>query len=226
MLECNVQGFWATDNLKLCEEFTIGHRDVLREHGYEHFKSNNTKWHGDVDTYVVLAKIGDKPVGGLRFVKKRKEFLVPLEEAILPLDAGIVDYMNSLINLSPFEICGLWNSRVVGGMKLSYFLSRLGLVMAPFFGWQASLCFMATYTFRIPRRLGYELVTSIGEEGYFNYPTPEFRAGVWIHNDIRNLGNCVSSEQERILSLRENLNQSFIEKNTKGGLLINYELKV
>ncbi|NNJ55265.1 MAG: hypothetical protein HKP14_04010, partial [Bacteroidia bacterium] len=119
MTECNVQGFWAVDNLKLCEEFTLGHRNVLKEHGYEHFKSNQTRWHNDTDTYVVLAKIGNKPVGGLRFVKKRKDFLVPLEEAILPLDDRILEYMKSLLSLSPFEICGLWNSKDVGGMKLS-----------------------------------------------------------------------------------------------------------
>lgn len=224
--ECVVTGFWANDNLKLCEEFSVGHENVLKEYGYEHLKSNNRQWHGDTNTYVIVAKIGDKAVGGLRFQTKTSDILLPLEEAILPMDERVIDYMDSIADLKPYEICGLWNSKLVGGKKLSYFLSRLGVVLAPFFDWKISLCFMATYTFRIPRRLGYNLVTEVGEDGYFNYPTKEFQAGVWAHSSIVDLGTCVDSEKERILSLREDRFQTFNEINTGEGMIIKYNLHV
>jgi hypothetical protein len=224
--EVTITGFWAADNKRLCIEFSEGHESVLGDYGYEHLKSNNRHWHSGKDTYVVLAKIGSIPVGGLRFQLKKNNILLPLEKAILPMDEKITEYMANIDKLNPFEICGLWNSKLVGGKKLSYFLSRLGLVLAPSFNWKVSLCFMATYTFRIPRRLGYNLVTDIGAEGYFDYPTKEYQAGVWIHKNIIDLGNCVDSEKERILSLRENRFQSFKEKNTGEGLLIKYNLHV
>jgi hypothetical protein len=85
---------------------------------------------------------------------------------------------------------------------------------------------MATYTFRIPRRLGYGLVSEIGDNGYFNYPTKEFRAGVWAHGSIVDLGTCVDSEKERVLSLREDRFQTFKEINSGGGIIIKYNLYV
>lgn len=224
--ECLVKGFWAPSNIGLCEKFSEGHQNVLKEHGYEHLKSNNTDWYQDKGTYVILATIESKPVGGLRFVKKRKDQLLPMEKAIYPLDEKIENYFKSIEHLESFEICGLWNSRVVGGQNLSSFLSRLGLVMAPHFNWDVSLCFMATYTFRIPRRLGYTIVTDFGDKGYFNYPTKQFQAAVWGHSEILELGNCVNSEKERVLSLRENRFQIYREENNKGGILIRYELNL
>lgn len=223
---CVITGFWARDNKFLCEEFSVGHENVLKEYGYEHLKTNNRNWHSDKDTYVVIAKMGKTAVGGLRFKIKRKDILLPMEQVILPLDKRFADYMLAVSGEGAFEICGLWNSKLVGGMKLSYFLSRLGVVMAPVFDWKVSMCFMATYTFRIPRRLGYDLVTSIGQDGYFNYPTEEYQAGVWAHSNIIHLGNCVDSEKERVLSLRDNRFQTFREENTGNGLLIEYNLYV
>jgi hypothetical protein len=224
--ECVVTGFWANDDLKLCEEFSVGHQKVLKEYGYEHLKSNNRQWHGKRNTYVIIAKIGEKAVGGLRFQIKTNDILLPLEEAILPLDEKVKDYMDSIADLKPYEICGLWNSKLVGGRKLSCFLSRLGVVLAPFFDWKISLCFMAAYTFRIPRRLGYNLVNEIGEDGYFNYPTKEFQAGVWAHASIVELGTCVDTEKERVLSLREDRFQTYKEINTGDGIIIKYNLYV
>jgi hypothetical protein len=223
---CVVRGFWATDDLESCKLFTEGHQGVLKEYGYEHFESNSSSWYNEKDTYVILAKIGSKPVGGLRFVRKREGRIIPLEATILPIDSIISDYLNSIVDLNPFEICALWNSKAVGGEKLSYFLSRLGVVLAPHLDWGISLCFMAKYTFRIPRQLGYEILTNLGDEGYFNYPTPEFQAAVWQHSDMENLGNCADTERERVLSLRENLFQEYTEKNTRGGFKIKYELYV
>jgi hypothetical protein len=147
-----------------------------------------------------------------------------IEGALSKYDPKITDTFKHMLLNKPFEISALWNAKSVSGLKLSSIISRLGLVIAPSFGWKISVCLMAKYVFHLPTSLGYQIIRDIGNNGIFNYPTEDFQAAVWRNLDIIELTNCDTIEKERILSLRNNLNQKSIESENK--LLIQYDLQI
>jgi hypothetical protein len=222
--ECEIHGFWAVDKIELCKKFSRGHIDVLRHHGLTNFPSNSIDWFDDKDTYVVLALKNNIPLAGMRMQRLTSSHMGSIEGALVKYDLEVTKRFNDMLIDNPFEISALWNSKSVSGMKLSAIISRLGLVLAPTFGWQISVCLMAKYVFHLPTSLGYEIIRDIGNNGIFNYPTEDFQAAVWRNSNIIELTNCGEIEKNRILSLRDNLNQKSLELNNK--LLIQYDLHI
>ncbi|PCJ63180.1 MAG: hypothetical protein COA58_16450 [Bacteroidetes bacterium] len=224
---CKIIGFWAPENKKYCEEFSAGHEAVLIDHGFSHFKSNEDSWHESKDTFVFVAVVDDEVVGGIRLEKKVSGRLLSLEKAILPIDKRIIVLMDALKNRTVVESCGLWNSRKIAGRNISQILTRLCTVVSPMISNDiVSFCFNATYTFRITRSLGYSIVTSLGTDGYMNYPTPNYKAALWMNDDLVDLELADDFEKERILSLRGNLTQEYNEPNKRGQILIQYEINI
>ncbi|MFT6843392.1 MAG: hypothetical protein ACJASR_002170 [Psychroserpens sp.] len=52
---CYFKGFWAPENEELCAKFSLDHENVLRDHGFSHFKSNEKSWHNEKSTFVIVA---------------------------------------------------------------------------------------------------------------------------------------------------------------------------
>lgn len=220
-----IKGYWAPKNLELNYQFLEGHRNVLKEHGFTHFKSNEQSWFINDKVFVLVALIDNIVVGGIRLEIRTNKGTLSLEKAIEPIDSSISVYLDKLPTNIIIETCGLWNSRSIAGFNISQFLTRLGVVLSYKIDPNAvSFCFNATYTFRITRSLGYEMVKSLGDDGYMNYPTPDFKAALWQHSDLEKLSRASEHENERILSLRENINQEYIEKNKFGGIKVIYEI--
>jgi hypothetical protein len=222
--ECEIRGFWATDNKLLCEKFSKGHIDVLIDHGLTSFPSNSIEWFNDRNTYVVLALKDDIPIAGLRMTRLTVSYLGSIEKALAKIDPRVTENFNNMLFKNPFEISALWNAKSASNLKLPAVISRLGLVLAPLFNSQISLCLMAKYVFHLPKKLGYEIIQEIGNNGLFNYPTEAFQAAVWKNSQIQELKNCNIIDKERILSLRNDLQQTSLEPNTN--LLIKYAIQI
>ncbi|MFT4598279.1 MAG: hypothetical protein ACJAR8_000690 [Bacteroidia bacterium] len=224
---CHFKGFWAPENKGLCAKFSLGHENVLRDHGFSHFKSNEKSWHNENSTFVIVALNDAEVVGGIRLERRKGRGTLALEKAILPIDDKVCDFLDALPTKVILETCGLWNARSVAGLNISQYLTRLGTVIAPLIDKNAiSFCFNARYTFRITRSLGYHIVNELGDDGYMNYPTPDFKAALWMNDDLYSLKSASSEEKERILSLREDLFQSYFEQNKRGGINIKYEINL
>jgi hypothetical protein len=220
-----IQAFWATENLALCKEYTNGHTSMLTAHGFQHFKTNQTYWYLDPKVLVFIIKKSNEILGGMRVVAKSEGELLPLEQAITKLDKSIVSYIQSIEPLNPMESCGLWNSKKISGKNLSHILSRVPIAIAPFINCKAILSFNATYTFRITKGLGYSMVASIGNEGYFRYPTEDFRAAVWVHLDMEKLEKCSEDDRKKIRKIREYFGSDFsLKENEK--MVIKYEFNI
>jgi hypothetical protein len=224
---CYFKGFWAPENEELCAKFSLGHENVLRDHGFSHFKSNEKSWHNEKSTFVIVALSEEEVVGGIRIERRKDRGSLALEKAILPIDDKVCNFLDALPTKVILETCGLWNARSMSGLNISQYLTRLGTVIAPLINKNAiSFCFNATYTFRITRSLGYHIVNELGKDGYMNYPTPDFKAALWMNNDLLSLEVASIVEKERILSLREDLFQSYFEQNKRGGINIEYEINL
>lgn len=220
-----ILGFYAKDRPDLSDIFTQGHVDVLRQHGFLHFKTHDDYWHSMDDCYVFLAMKGDEPVGGIRLERRYPDRKFPYEQVLMPLYPEI-EYLSDLLNLDQLaEPCSLWNSRSASGMNLSLYLSRASIAVAPLIGIRSVISFNATYTFRIPKDVGCQMITSVGEDGYFNYPTDQFRAALWLHTTLDTLEFASDDAQKRLKSLRESPKQTFTEAYNGSEVLIEYDLK-
>lgn len=221
-----ITGFFAKNNLALCEKFTQGHTDVLAQHGFLHFKSYDRYWYNLPDSYVIIAQINDVAVGGIRLEMKRDGIHLPYEKVLVRNFPEAAE-LNKKLDLKDLaEPCSLWNSKYVSGKNLSIFLSRASIAMSHLIGVKNIISFNATYTFRIPQDVGCVMIQSLGDNGYFNYPTDQFRAALWLHSDLELLSNADHIARDRMLSLRKQRTQSFIELYNSSPLEIIYDLQL
>ncbi|MCO6500591.1 MAG: hypothetical protein J5I47_09470 [Vicingus serpentipes] len=223
----------ATDNKNACERFSIGHEDVLKSYNIKKVTSSSTKWHEDPDVYIIMieSQTGDQIYGGARFHLKNPHFLLPIEEAIGDLDPKIFDLTKGKnLNYKSGEMCGMWNTREMSGNGLSVLLMRVGIAKATIFIAEKhkidsiyALC--APWTVKMVENLGFTIVSSLGNNGTFIYPTPELIASVHCLKDIETLNKAVSIEREGIFDLRKNPKQKKTESGPKGGLIeVEYDL--
>lgn len=224
--EIEIIGFFAKNNKKLCEKFTQGHTEVLTQHGFLHFKSYDKYWYNLEGCYVIMALANDKVVGGIRLELKEENKLLPYEKVLINSFPEVQDLNRQLGLKQLAEPCSLWNSKAVSGKNLSVFLSRTSIAMAYLLGIENIISFNATYTFRIPQDVGCKMITSLGNKGYFNYPTEKFRAALWLHNDLKNLKDADPESRKSMIDLRETRKQERIEKYDTTIVKIRYDLKM
>ncbi|MBR9860538.1 hypothetical protein GYB22_07260 [bacterium] len=222
-LECEIIAFRPIEHPEFCEKFVDGHQKVLEEHGLGHLTSKEDYWIKQEDAYAFIALKNNVPVGGIRFEKKVHDKDLPLEKALKSEKQIVSNYLDSLNYTNIYEACGLWNSREVAGHEISIFLCRASIALAPLLGIDAVLSFNGVYTYRIPRELGLRMVTEIGNEGIFKYPVERFHSALWIHEDLLTLKYATIYARNSMLTLRANFNQTKIEKNKRGGVLIHYK---
>ena len=221
-----IRGFYASKEPDLCRIFTQGHIEVLEQHGFMHFKSYDSYWYDLKDSYVLLALQDGIAVGGIRLELKVEKRLLPFEKVLHTSFPSVTSLITDL-NLSKVaEPCSLWNSKLVSGKNLSIFLSRASIAMSHVLGIQNIISFNATYTFRIPIDVGCHMIESIGDNGFFNYPTEQFRAALWLNSQLDSLGTANPISRARMLSLRLNPNQLHEECFDQSYVTIKYDLQL
>jgi hypothetical protein len=223
----------ATDNLEACQRFASGHEQVLASYGLKKVTSSNTQWFYDRDVYMVMVESvsGDEIFGGARIHLKNDSNKLPLEQAVENIDPSINELVVSKDGYKTGEICGLWNTKSMSGSGLSAILVRVGVAKAGLFAHEEfNLKHLYTltspWTITMAKGLGFEIETSIGENGGFNYPTPEFKAYVLKLKDINSLKKANAQERKSIFNLRENPIQRRTENGPKGKIEVEYNLIV
>jgi hypothetical protein len=129
------------------------------------------------------------------------------------------------------ELCGLWNSRTISGTGVSVLLikagiAKAGIELANQIRLRALFGFCSPYTLDTVRELGFELVTDVGDNGKYIYPSEEYIATLTVLKDTDNLGLALPEERDRILNLRMNPIQHRMETGPKGDLRIYYDLLI
>lgn len=231
--EIRIRIYKATDNLDACQRFAFGHEQVLASYGIKKVTSSDTKWFNDNDVYMVMVESvsGDKIFGGARLHLKNNSFKLPLEKAIEKMDPRINALVVSKDDYKTVELCGLWNTKSMSGSGLSAILIRVGVAKAGLFAYnEFNMKYLFTlsspWTINMVKNLGFEIETSIGKNGGFNYPTPEFKAYVLKLKDISTLKKAKDNERKDIFNLRENPVQRRTENGPKGKIEIEYNLLV
>lgn len=225
-LSCKIYAFRAKDNPELCDLFISGHQKVLADHGLEELIPTDDYWTKSNEVIVVLAINKGKPLGGIRLEPKVKERLLPFEKSLIPFEPSITELIPKLHYNSIYEACGLWNAKITAGNDLGILLCRVCVSIAPRLGIEAILSLNGVYTYKIPKDMGSEIIRSIGSNGLFKYPIERFHSALWIQNDLNKMKRASRECKTRVISLRDDPNQSYLEKNAKKGVNVKYHIEV
>lgn len=224
-----IRAFRAIDDLDACEKFMLGHRRVLESIGIHKLTSSKDEWMVNPAVFVTIVESSDgsKVYGGARVNVAGGTQILPLEEATGYLDPSVYEIVKQHAYSGTGEICGLWNSREVAGMGIgSVFLTRACTAICTQIGLQSLFGLAAPYTVKMAQNVGYEILETVGNNGTFYYPKLDLIATALILKDVHTLSKAEPFEQERIFSLRANLNQLTNEVLRKKDLEIQYKLEI
>ena len=222
-----LRAFRAIDDLKTCERFYSGHHGVLSAYGVTQITSASVDWFHNPGVYGVIAESddGSKVYGGVKIHVANKVQPLPVETAVGYMDEKVYDYIESYHTGGAGEACGLWNSREVAGMGISTLLMLAIVSITNQIGVKTLFGLSSDHTIKLFRKIGYRVVKSLGNNGDFVYPTPEYLARV-IKMDTIKIKSADPQFRQRIFELRELPEQNYFENVGKGGLNIQYKLRL
>lgn len=221
-----IRAFKATDDYESCLKFQEGHTQVLQNFGIENLNTTEPGWMTDENVYVISVEDENGHyVGGLRVHKYiGPECDVPLIEALADIDERVVKLFTDSLPEGTAEVCGLWNSKEVYGMGFSALLCICSAVITGSIGLRNLYCFSAPYTEKMIKTNGCINVTSVGNEGKFNYPTEQYVSSILCNPDVFKLEHAEPYKRDRIRSLMEEPIQEYVETWPRGNFLVKYEM--
>lgn len=224
-----IKAFRAIDNLADCQKYVEGHMKVLKIFGITMITSANIEWFMDPYTYVILVQSedGQKIYGGARIQVASEKRPLPIEKAVIDLDNTITKFVEEYAKSGTGELCGLWNSREVAGLGVgSIFLTRVGVAIATQLKLNSLFALCAPVTVAVGKKAGFDIETTLGNNGTFYYPKEDLLATAVMIKDIEELANAEDYERERIFDLRKNPQQIANEKGPRGEVVIKYDLVI
>ncbi len=224
-----VRAFRAPDDVAAGEKFAEGHRKVLEDIGVK-VTSGRNDWIHDPFVYVMVVEDTaneNKVVGGARLHVANREKELPMVEAIAQVDKSIYSEIDQLIDNGVAEVCGLWNSHEIAGLGIgSNILVRICIAIAKQANLSKLVALVARHTLRKAIQKGFEVITTVGNEGKFNYPKLDLVATAIVLNDIELLPLAIEYERIEIMRLREKHFFVCMEKWPKGEFELEYQLQL
>lgn len=204
MTQLTLNGFWSFKDYDLTKAYSQGHHQVLKDHGLESIIESSLGWRQEKETYVLLLTEGTVPIAGIRLVKKVKNAPLPLEKAMNEVGFNIEGLLESLLPHGLFEACALWNSKSFAGFKFPLMLCRIAVSIGPRLNCNSAISLNGFHTYSIPKDQGSKMVNTLGINGEFAYPNPQFKSSLWVQADLENLPNA-SAECTRLVMKVRNL---------------------
>lgn len=230
MLSVSFRAFRAVDEPESCAHFIEGHRKVLEIFGITMITSNKALWVDHKNTYVILveSKEDGRPLGGARLQIADDKLQLPIEDAVGVVDTNIYDVVNQYKASCTAELCGLWNSREIAGYGIgSFFLTRAAIALARGqLNIRSLFALCAPATVNMCKKAGFVIETSLGKDGFFNYPKLDLVATAMLIKDVDNIPTATEENQKFIEDFELNPIQNRIEKGPKGEVFVEYNLAV
>jgi len=228
-MQVRVRVVRATEDPEATEKYIIGHLKVLESYGVTKVTSADRSWVTNPNSYLILFESMDdfRVLGGGRVQLRSKEFPLPLEDAIAEVDPKIISYMDQFGELEVAEYCGLWNSKEVAGFGIgSIYLVKVGVAIASQFKLKKLLALCSPATVRISKKVGYEIIESLGDNGTFYYPKEGLVATVLAIDNVEDLPTADVVEREFIFRLRKNNVQETLETGPRGEMMVKFDLTI
>jgi len=210
-------------------KYIDGHLKVLESYGVTKVTSADTSWVSNENVYLVLFEANDdsRILGGARIQLNTEDVQIPLVSAIKDIDSRIIDYMSQFRPMEVAELCGLWNSKEVAGYGIgSIYLGRVGVAICLQLNIQTLLAFCSPATLRNCAKVGFSIITSLGEEGKFYYPKEGLIATALEISDLINLPHAAPADREFMFNLRNNIQFLSHETGPKGSMEVEFNLSI
>lgn len=204
------------------------HACVLKEYGITNVTSNNSQWMYDPNTYCIIAFTPEEQmVGGIRIQISDEKTPLPVEVAIGKMDDKIYKIVRDLrVNGGVGELCALWNAKSVAGIGLSVLLTRAGIAVTDQLSIQTLVGICADYTLKMFQQVGFVVDNSLGMNGEFPYPNPNYTARVLGIMNAASLETAAPHDKMRMRSIRQSHQQQYDEEGPKGTITVDYHLKM
>jgi len=220
--------FWADRRPDLCDEFSFGHKILLKEYGIENVTSGKPTWKDQKNILVLAAlnSIDKTMVGGARIHLSSDNSILPLDEALNYIEPNISGWLREKYTTGIGELCGLWNAKKVFGKGISPLLTRTSVAISDKLNIAYLVGLAAPYTKDMASSMGFKIVPELGANGTFQYPNERHTASLLIIDDIPSLKSASSEHRERIFSIRAG-NTQFVKETINGSqLVVTYNLLV
>jgi len=225
MLKLKFTAFKPVDDPELSDRYLTGHTRVLEDYGITNITSNNRVWLEMPCIYGVVAQNEEgELVGGIRVQMADGVHPLPVEKAVGHMDARIHDVVKRYYENGVGELSALWNAKSVAGYGISVLLTRAGISITNQFQCNTLVGICGDYTLEMFKNVGFVVDNSLGSNGEFFYPKQDFIARVLGILNSSNLETAETENRARMLDLRNNPVQRFIETGPKGPVEIEYNL--
>lgn len=228
-MKVNIRVVRAISDPEATEKYIDGHYRVLETYGVTKVTSADRSWVKNPHVYLLLVEMGSdsRIVGGARIQLRSLGHPLPLEGAIFEKDVKIAEFMDKFKDLEVAEYCGLWNSREIAGYGIgSIYLVRIGVALASFLNLKNLMAFCSPATVKTAQSVGFEIISSLGEDGKFLYPKEGLVATILEIQEVDRIPLATDEEKEIIFSLRDNPVQIKTENSRKGELEIHFDLNI
>jgi hypothetical protein len=228
-IKIKISAFRAINNKEKCIRYMKGHMQVLVDYNVMKVTSYNDKWTYNPSAYVIMAEdiATGEMVGAIRVEVAKGLFPLPIETAIGGLDERTFDLVEKYAKDGGVgELCGLWNSKSVKGVGVSFFLTRAAVSIVNQLRFRTLIGICAEYTLKMFTDVGFEINDTLGENGQFPYPDERYITRALGILNAEKLGTAKPYDRERILGLRENPAQIRMETGTRGDVEVEYDLVV
>lgn len=224
-----VKLFRAVDDLESCKRFAEGHGNVLRDYGVTKVTSARHDWFYNPGVYVALVLSEDESevYGGERVHIANPEYPLPIEAAVGMVEPNIYPLIKSYVDMGMTgELCGLWNSKSIAGKGVSVLLTKIGVAIASILKMDSLFVLCAPYTVSMCQNAGFEIETSIGNQGTFYYPKLDLIATSLVVKDLVTLPQANPVFREQIIHLINNPVSTSVESGPKGSIEVKLNLKL
>lgn len=227
MLKLKFRGFKPVDDPELSERYLRGHTQVLEDYGITNITSNNRVWLEMPCIYGVVAEDEHgELVGGIRVQMADGVHPLPVEKAVGHMDSRIHDVVKKYYDNGVGELSALWNAKSVAGYGVSVLLTRAGISMTNQMQCNTLVGICGDYTLQMFKNVGFVVDDSLGQNGEFFYPKQDFIARVLGILNSKNLETAEDENRTRMLDLRQNPVQTYLETGPKGLVEIDYNLLI
>jgi hypothetical protein len=223
-----VETYRAIDKPGLNKIFIREHANVLKDYGVTMITSFKHSWLENPYVHCIVAyDEAGIMVGGIRVqIKDWTKYPLPMEDAIAKLDEGIFDLVKKYKAEGVGELCGLWNAKSVQGVGISYVLTRAAVSIINQLKFDILMGICAEYSLPMFKSVGFEIDTSLSNNGEFPYPTDKYITRVVGILKSSTLETAAEYDRAKIFGLRKKPVQIRGEEGKKGKFKVDYNLIV
>lgn len=223
-----ITNYNATKNPKKCVEFRNGHKAVLGELGLTTLESYEEDWWNIENEHilVVMDCRDGQQIAGCRLQPLSVNRKLPAQRAIEYFDNSLDSIVGNYKPNEFAEVCGLWINSKGRGHGFAHILARSAIILSQKLGYKGLMIFCSQYTHDSSIRLGFKQINSIGNAGFFDYPTPMFQSSILMIEDLSKEVEAMEADKQKIEQFQLHNSAVQIEFNKDGEFEIEYNFLV